>query len=185
MAAQVPNGIAPLARSGRSSSSSVRGPAYGWTLCCLWLGTNGSIDCPLAPWTMSWARLGCVNRRRCSAVPVFQGRLATGPCRPPAPPCPHSGGRRHCSGAPQRSHGSRVLAAACAPRLGRGAVVRLTRCVGHSVGSACLRTWVVLSDASCVGRESLPVCGEFAGIDALLVGKTLTVANFVTHIWWR
>ena len=64
-----------------------------------------------------------------------------------------------------------MLAAARAPRLGRRAVVRLARCVGRSVGSAGLRALVVLSDASCVGRESLHACCEFAGIDALLVQK--------------
>ena len=35
------------------------------------------------------------------------------------------------------------------------------------MGSAGLRALVVLSDASCVGRESLHACCEFAGI-----GKT-------------
>ena len=39
------------------------------------------------------------------------------------------------------------------------------------MGSAGLRALVVLSDASCVGRESLHACCEFAGIDALLVKK--------------
>ena len=37
------------------------------------------------------------------------------------------------------------------------------------MGSAGLRALVVLSDASCVGRESLHACCEFAGVDALLV----------------
>ena len=39
------------------------------------------------------------------------------------------------------------------------------------MGSAGLRALVVLSDASCVGRESLHACCEFAGIDALLVKR--------------
>ena len=71
-----------------------------------------------------------------------------------------------------------MLAAARAPRLGRRAVVRLARCVGRSVGSAGLRALVVLSDASCVGRESLHACCEFAGIDALLVKKMAVGMNF-------
>ena len=33
------------------------------------------------------------------------------------------------------------------------------------MGSAGLRALVVLSDASCVGRESLHACCEFAGIE--------------------
>ena len=60
----------------------------------------------------------------------------------------------------------------------RRAVVRLARCVGRSVGSAGLRPLVVLSDASCVGRESLHACCEFAGIDALLVTKKVYTREY-------
>ena len=70
-----------------------------------------------------------------------------------------------------QKNGSHVLAAARAPRLGRHAVVCLAKCVGRSVGSAGLRAWVVLSAASCVGREGLHACREFAGIDELFVRK--------------
>ena len=33
--------------------------------------------------------------------------------------------------------------------------------------------YVNMADASCVGRKSLHACCEFAGIDALLVGRKL------------
>ena len=46
------------------------------------------------------------------------------------------------------------------------------------MGSAGLRALVVLSDASCVGRESLHACCEFAGIDALLVKKRKGITMF-------
>ena len=46
------------------------------------------------------------------------------------------------------------------------------------MGSAGLRALVVLSDASCVGRESLHACCEFAGIDALLVKKKISQPGF-------
>ena len=45
------------------------------------------------------------------------------------------------------------------------------------MGSAGLRALVVLSDASCVGRESLHACCEFAGLDALLVKNPVHHVN--------
>ena len=50
------------------------------------------------------------------------------------------------------------------------------------MGSAGLRALVVLSDASCVGRESLRACCEFAGIDALLVKKNSPLGWDVTAV---
>lgn len=49
------------------------------------------------------------------------------------------------------------------------------------MGSAGLRALVVLSDASCVGRESLHACCEFAGIDALLVKRKSALHSLGPH----
>ena len=65
-----------------------------------------------------------------------------------------------------------VFAAARAPRLGRRAVVvRLAACVGRPEGTASLRTKIVLSAASCVGRESLLASSDFARYDVSLMRK--------------
>lgn len=55
------------------------------------------------------------------------------------------------------------------------------------MGSAGLRALVVLSDASCVGRESLHACCEFAGIDFLFYERPQQGEQYqpLEHRGWK